>query len=188
MHKENHLELFNMAVPCIKQGLKIESQQRQLCWNFQFSVTMTKLVGGCHAVGSSSDALPIILFLSILIKVLLGIHVGNRTSFLILLIFARTWFHKIGNWISRVLIFVIICKKKKKEIKRTKFCNFVFVFILSTGHLSQLNKTYIFQSKIVNLQLPYIEPNEQDKTCLGKVHLIWQRGGEEDIETQSLKF
>ena len=71
MHKENHLELFNMAVPCIKQGLKIESQQRQLCWNFQFSVTMTKLVGGCHAVGSSSDALPIILFLSIFIKVLL---------------------------------------------------------------------------------------------------------------------
>ena len=39
---------------------------------------MTKLVGGCHAVGSSSDALPIILFLSIFIKVLLGIHVGNR--------------------------------------------------------------------------------------------------------------
>ena len=55
-------------------------------------------------------------------------------------------------------------KKQKKEIKRTKFCNFVFVFILSTGHLSQLNKTYIFQSKIVNLQLPYIEPYEQDKT------------------------
>ena len=55
-------------------------------------------------------------------------------------------------------------QKKKIEIKRTKFCNFVFVFILSTGHFSELNKTYIFQSKIVNLQLPYIEPNEQDKT------------------------
>ena len=144
--------------PCIKQGLKIQSQQRQLCWNFQFSVTMTKLVGGCHTVGSSSDALPIILFLSIFIKVLLGIHVGNRYLILDLTNFRAYLISQIfGNRISRVLIFVIICKKKKKiEIKRTKFCNFVFVFILSTGDLSQLNKTYIFQSKIVNLQLPYI--------------------------------
>ena len=148
----------------IKRGLKIQSQQRQLCWNFQFSVTMTKLVGGCHAVGSSSDALPIILFLSIFIKVLLGIHVGNRYLILDLTNFCAYLISQIfGNRISRVLIFVIICKKKI-EIKHTKFCNFVFVFILSTGHLSQLNKTYIFQSKIVNLQLPYIEPNEQDKT------------------------
>ena len=132
MHKENHLE-FNMAVPCIKRGLKIQSQRRQLCWNFQFSVTMTKLVGGCHAVGSSSDALPIILFLSIFIKVLLGIRVGNRYLILDLTNFRAYLISQIfGNWISRVLIFVIICKKKI-EIKRTKFCNFVFVFILSTG-------------------------------------------------------
>ena len=90
MHKEDHLE-FNMAVPCIKQGLKIQSQWRQLCWNFQFSVTMTKLVGGCHAVGSSSDALPILLFLSIFMEVLIGIHVGIRyLIFFILLIFAPT--------------------------------------------------------------------------------------------------
>ena len=40
---------------------------------------------------------------------------------------------------------------------------FIFV-ILSRGHLSQINETYIFQSKIVILQLPYIEPYEQDKT------------------------
>ena len=39
---------------------------------------MTKLIGGFHAVGSSSDALPIMLFLSIFIEILIGIHVGNR--------------------------------------------------------------------------------------------------------------
>ena len=123
-----------------------DAQQRQLSWNFQFAVTMTKLVGGCHAVGTSSDALPIILFLSVFIKVLLGIHVGNRYLIFDLTNFCAYLISQIfGNWISRVLIFVIICKKKI-EIKRTKFCNFVFVFILSTGDLSQLNKTYIFQS------------------------------------------
>ena len=154
-----------MAVPCIKQGLKIQSQQRQLCWNFQFSVTTTKLVGGCHAVGSSSDALPIILFLSIFIKVLLGIHVGNRYLILDLTNFRAYLISQ--NWelnFASTNFRDNLQKKQKKEIKRTKFCNFVFVFILSTGHFSELNKTYIFQSKIVNLQLPYIEPNEQDKT------------------------
>ena len=37
------------------------------------------------------------------------------------------------------------------------------MYIWCRGHLSQINKRYIFQSKIVNLRLPYIEPNEQDK-------------------------
>ena len=154
-----------MAVPCIKRGLKIQSEQQQLCWNFQFAVTTTKLVGGCHAVGSSSDALPIILFLSIFIKVLLGIHVGNRYLILDLTNFRAYLISQ--NWVLNFASTNFrdnLMQKKKIEIKRTKFCNFVFVFILSTGHFSQLNKTYIFQSKIVNLQLPYIEPNEQDKT------------------------
>ena len=86
---------------------------------------MTKLVGGCHAVGSSSDALPIILFLSILIKVLLGIHVGNRYLILDLTNFCAYLISQIfGNRISRVLIFVIICKKKNrnKAYKILQFC------------------------------------------------------------------
>lgn len=102
MHKEDHLE-FNMAATCTKRGLKIQSQQQQLCWNFQFAVTMTKLVGGCHAVGSSSDAMPIILFLSILIEVLIGIHVGNRYLILYLTNF-RTYL------ISRIYLGAGFCK------------------------------------------------------------------------------
>ena len=90
---------------------------------------MTKLVGGCHAVGSSSDALPIILFLSIFIKVLLGIHVGNRYLILDLTNFCAYLISQIfGNRISRVLIFVIICKKKKNRNKTYKILQFCLCF------------------------------------------------------------
>ena len=105
------------------------AQQRQLSWNFQFAVTMTKLVGGCHAVGSSSDALPIIIFLSIFIKVLLGIHVGNRYLILDLTNFYAYLISQIfGNRISRVLIFVIICKKEKKRNKAYEILRFCLCF------------------------------------------------------------
>ena len=51
--------------------------------------------------------------------------------------------------------------------KGTKFCDFVFVFIFLNPEeraLAQINKMYIFQSKIVNLQLPNTEPYKQYKT------------------------
>ena len=55
--------------------------------------------------------------------------------------------------------------KKGIEKKRTNFAILSLFTILSRGHLSQINETvHIFQSKIVNLQLPYIELYKQDKT------------------------